>query len=104
MWPSAHSITQLFTVTVVIVNTDPAFMGQFREIEHTDHDLAACLDAVTELIWQGYSLYAVTLRDQHHQLKLPVDSFDGRPLSPTLCQLEYEWERILAVNPANQPD
>lgn len=100
MWPSAHSSTQLFTITTIIRNTDGAFLGEFREIEYESTDLADCLDAVTKLIWQGYALQTVTLSDRYGQLRLSVDSFDGLLFTQALWQLERDWDAVLAVTPS----
>lgn len=74
--------------------TDPR--GQYHECSSSGFDLEVCMESVSRMVQQGWSLHSIKLIDTDgRSLFLPTEAFDGQSLFYPIQQLQKEWETIL---------
>lgn len=72
--------------------------GNIRNF-HTQFDnLETAFDFLTYVVTQGHVLVEVYILDGNSWISLPLEAFDGQPISPVLQQLEQQWKHILISN------
>lgn len=52
-------------------------------------------DWLNALVATGYQLCSIYLVDEHSNIRLPVDAFDGQPMSGVFLSLAQQWQELL---------
>lgn len=73
--------------------------GTRRSFSVATDQLAVQLDVVNQIVAMRHTLIQVQLIDEGQVVTLPIDAFDGTPVSGIFSQLETEWQSVLAQRP-----
>lgn len=79
---------------LVFDGTDPD--GNYQECRFSDVSLVANLDAVSQLVKKGWTIYRIQLQDKDKSTVLPRELFSEHSCSNPLDQLLAEINLILA--------
>ncbi len=79
---------------LVFDGTDPD--GNYQECRFSDASLMANLEAVSQLVTKGWTIYRIQLQDKGKSTVLPRDLFDEHLYSNPLDRLLAEINLILA--------
>ncbi|PRY19962.1 hypothetical protein CLV58_1633 [Spirosoma oryzae] len=82
------------TNTIKLVATDST--GCYHQRRWKMHSIDASFSVINMLVNKGWQFQHITLIDfQGHFVDLPVEAFDGQPMSWHLDQLQQQWQAIL---------
>jgi hypothetical protein len=76
--------------------------GETRNFYYQQSALEKGLDVLDMIAARGDVLTKAVVFDGAHTIELPVDAFDGQPVSPMITALEQEWRKLLLepINPS----
>lgn len=69
--------------------------GETREFYYHQSTLEDGFDALNAIAANGDVLTRAVVFDESHTLELPIDAFDGQPVSQAIIALEQEWRQLL---------
>ena len=72
--------------------------GHYQACSFGGTDLTACFEALNTLVSRGWQLISVKAKSvPGGEIELPIEAFDGQSISPTLRQLQQEWQAVLQL-------
>jgi hypothetical protein len=76
--------------------------GETREFYYQQDTLEDGFEALNMIAAKGGVLTKAVVFDGAHTIELPIDAFDGQPVSPMITALEQEWRKLLLepINPS----
>ncbi|GAB3791035.1 hypothetical protein GCM10028818_61840 [Spirosoma horti] len=75
--------------------------GETREFHYQQSTLEEGFDALNKIAAKGYVLTKAVVFDGACTIELPIDAFDGQPVSSAIIALEQEWRKLLEpLNPS----
>lgn len=69
---------------------------RYVEFSYANPDFEICLDQVSFLVNCGWQVISIKCQYQlGNYVQLPMEAFDGKPLGPSIKQLQHQWEDLL---------